>query len=206
MEIAKLRIEQIKATTDEYENLGEQLRAMPESWEYVVHPEENQKTFVLPREYTMGYKNLIVYLNGQKVQGPLNDEDIENKNYTYIEVNPTTIEFNEDIYLSSSDTIVFRQEGVGAGTSFVAEVEHVVREKPQGIMNGINKQFQLSKYPKPNTECVFYNGVLLDPENGDYTIDGRTITLSFAPEEGDRIHVNYLRARNAIITYRQEIV
>lgn len=201
LRIGKLRVEQVKATSSAYTDLGEQLRAMPDAWEYVVHPSDGQTLFTLPREYTMGYASLIVYVNGQKVQGPENDQDLLDGNWSYQEVDPKTIEFNTRLNLTMDDTLVFRQEGAGAATSFVAEVEHIIREKPNGPLDGVNKQFELKKYPKPDTECIYLNGILLDPTEGDYTISGKVFTLSSAPKSTDRLQVNYLRARNAVITY-----
>ena len=198
MRVGKIRVEQIKGTSDSYADLGEQLRAMPDAWEYVVHPTtDGQVVFTLPRTYTMGYTAMTIYLNGQKIQGGTEPDAM------YTEVDPNTIRFHDEIGLLTSDTLVFRQEGVGAATSFVAEVEHIVREKPIGVYNGVNKTFQLAKYPRINSECVFFNGVLLEP-GPDYTISNKIVTLATAPQATDRVVVNYLVNRNAVITYTND--
>lgn len=74
--------------------------------------------------------------------------------------------------------------------------EHVTREEPAGLSNGVNLVFTLAHVPLEGSEEVYLNGVLQD--NFDYTLVGQTLTLGgltvlLAPIALDEIRVSYLK-------------
>ena len=71
---------------------------------------------------------------------------------------------------------------------------YVVREVPIGDVDGQNTVFELQNEPVEGTVMVFVNGILMDEgETNDYTISGRIITFTFAPQTGDKIRVTYFK-------------
>jgi len=77
------------------------------------------------------------------------------------------------------------------GSTFLVPV---IREIPNGVINGINTSFSISQVPKLNTEQIYLNGVLLEPGNEeDYTMSGATINFNYAPLIGDRIRVSFIK-------------
>jgi hypothetical protein len=79
-----------------------------------------------------------------------------------------------------------------AGTDYLAPSSIVTRETPSGLVNGSNVSYTLANTPISGTECVFMNGILLEPGAGnDYTISAGTITMLTAPISGDKLRVNY---------------
>jgi hypothetical protein len=67
------------------------------------------------------------------------------------------------------------------------------REVPTGLVNGVNKVFNLAVTPRAGTEQVFIMGQLMHQGAGnDYTISGTTITFTDAPIVDDIILVNYI--------------
>jgi hypothetical protein len=72
------------------------------------------------------------------------------------------------------------------------EIISIDKEKPNGIIDGINKKFTLDFYPIHNSEHLFLNGVL--QENGellDYIIDGKLIIFNEAPFKNMRLLCSY---------------
>lgn len=68
----------------------------------------------------------------------------------------------------------------------------VVREKPSGAVDGINKIYTLANIPLVDSEQVFLNGILQESGGtGDYTIAGNSISFNTAPESGWSVFVNY---------------
>jgi hypothetical protein len=67
-------------------------------------------------------------------------------------------------------------------------------EIPAGIIDGVNLAFTLAATPNPaNSLKLYKNGVLLQL-NGDYTLNGSTVTFvnaTVAPQPGDKIVANY---------------
>lgn len=72
------------------------------------------------------------------------------------------------------------------------KINHIDREVPSGIVDGVNKLFILTQTPELQSEHLFLNGLLQDPgETEDYVISGNTITFIEAPFEGSKIRCSY---------------
>ena len=72
------------------------------------------------------------------------------------------------------------------------KINHIDREIPSGIVDGVNKLFILTETPELQSEHLFLNGLLQDPgETEDYVISGNTITFNDAPFEGSKIRCSY---------------
>jgi hypothetical protein len=72
------------------------------------------------------------------------------------------------------------------------EITSIDKEKPSGIIDGVNKKFTLDYYPISNSEHLFLNGIL--QENGesfDYIIEGKLITFNEAPFKNMRLLCSY---------------
>ena len=64
------------------------------------------------------------------------------------------------------------------------------KEIPVGVINSINKNFNLSFTPVLKSEHVYLNGLLQDVDE-DYTITGSTISFIDAPLVGMKIRCSY---------------
>lgn len=72
------------------------------------------------------------------------------------------------------------------------EVISIDKERPSGLVDGVNLIFTLSKLPIPGSEHVFLNGIL--QESGvefDYILDEKNIIFNEAPLENMRIICSY---------------
>jgi hypothetical protein len=104
----------------------------------------------------------------------------------------------DTVFIAISGDATLDAEGVLTLTkSFLEVSKYVVREVPAGIINNSNTVFTLSLLPVTGSEMVFLNGTLLhEGTTNDYTIDGLTLTLNFAPRSApgnpDRLLVTYL--------------
>lgn len=68
---------------------------------------------------------------------------------------------------------------------------HAVNTYP---CDGVTTDFTLTYTPKFNSTIVSYNGVVQEPGEGkDYTISGKVVSMSFAPEDGSRLVVFYVK-------------
>ena len=73
--------------------------------------------------------------------------------------------------------------------------DHVSKETPTGLVNGVNAVFTLAATPITGTEEVYLNGLLQDVgASEDYTISGTTITFNTAPATGDKLRVSYIKS------------
>ena len=82
--------------------------------------------------------------------------------------------------------------GATLGVDYIHPSGIITRETPTGTINGVNATFTLANTPVVNTECIYLNGLLLEPGAGaDYTISGATITMLQVPQTGDRLKANY---------------
>ena len=72
----------------------------------------------------------------------------------------------------------------------------VNKEKPIGLINGVNKVFLLLFEPVRNSEHLYLNGLLQDSDvNTDYAIVGNIITFYDAPMPGDKIRCSYTMSK-----------
>jgi hypothetical protein len=72
----------------------------------------------------------------------------------------------------------------------------VNKEKPIGLINGVNKVFLLLFEPVKNSEHLYLNGLLQDSDiNTDYAIVGNIITFYDAPMPGDKIRCSYTMSK-----------
>lgn len=129
----------------------------------------------------------MVFLNGQKIT-PTSDPSLTDGDYH--EVDATTIEFLEP--LIQDEVLECMMEGKGQGIAMVVDHFHVYREKPEGIIDGINRVFYLERTPKIMSEMIFRNGILLNMgAEEDYVIEGKKIIFNDAPPSGAKILINY---------------
>lgn len=182
MQIQKLRVEQVKGTSDVYDNFGQQILVMAEAWQQQFTPTNGQTVFTLNRHYTVGSNSLQVVVNGS----------VQNGSDSYEETSSNTVTFSEPLF--DTDVVMFRVEGAGSGTTFASDHGHVYREIPEGVKDGVNTYFTLAKGPIAGTECIFLNGILLSPGE-DYTMDNiREITFLYPLEADDKLVANYIYA------------
>jgi len=72
------------------------------------------------------------------------------------------------------------------------ELNFIDKEKPYGLIDGINNIFELSNSPIPDSEHVFLNGIL--QESGydfDYVLNEKNIIFNQPPLENMRIICSY---------------
>jgi hypothetical protein len=67
---------------------------------------------------------------------------------------------------------------------------HIDKENPTGLIDDNNTIFELSSEPILNSEHVYLNG-LLQENNEDYIMDGKSIVFSDSPMFGMRIRCSY---------------
>ena len=67
---------------------------------------------------------------------------------------------------------------------------HIDKEIPSGLIDDNNTIFELSSEPILNSEHVYLNG-LLQENNEDYIMDGKSIVFSDSPMFGMRIRCSY---------------
>lgn len=67
------------------------------------------------------------------------------------------------------------------------------QEIPSGVVDGVNKEFTLSKFPhSEDGTIVFLNGVPL-LFGSEFTMSNKVLTLVEAPVEGQRVFVWYVK-------------
>ena len=72
----------------------------------------------------------------------------------------------------------------------LSKITHIDKEKPNGIIDGINNNFILNNNPIPGSEHVYLNGLLQDDED-DYQIEYNTIIFNEPPSIGMKIKCSY---------------
>lgn len=73
-----------------------------------------------------------------------------------------------------------------------SEINFIDHETPLGVIDGVNKTFELSMRPKYRSEHIHLNGLLQDQgENNDYTLEGKIITFNIAPLSWFKITCSY---------------
>lgn len=107
--------------------------------------------------------------------------------------------------LNPGSDIVWRLPylNIGQGGSIVDIVEFY-QEPPQGIYDGVNKDFTLSKAPKSvNDLIIFYDGLMV-PKT-EYTLNGtQLITTDIAPTLGQKLLAFYVVDQSNDFTCWQE--
>jgi hypothetical protein len=74
-------------------------------------------------------------------------------------------------------------------------IKYADREIPEGALDGENCIFYLKHIPIKNSEHIFLNGVLQDPEEeSDYSIFENSIIFNFPPTENFKIRCSYRHA------------
>lgn len=72
------------------------------------------------------------------------------------------------------------------------ELNFIDKEKPYGLIDGVNNIFELSNSPIPGSEHVFLNGILQDAGvEFDYILDDKNIIFNEIPLENMRIICSY---------------
>ncbi|MFQ5753076.1 MAG: hypothetical protein ACE5HI_13880 [bacterium] len=79
---------------------------------------------------------------------------------------------------------------LNTATTASTAINFVDREVPSGSINDINKTFNLVRNIIVGSEYVYLNDQLLFPTI-QYTISGKTITMTIPPLSGDRLYVSY---------------
>lgn len=105
MQIAKLPLKQIQASSTEYTHLGEQLVGMSQPFHQEVVATAGQQLFTVSKPFTTGTNQLKVFVNGVLQKA--------GETGGYVEMSNTTIMFTEP--LTEGDVVVFRIEGAGSG-------------------------------------------------------------------------------------------
>lgn len=113
-----------------------------------------------------------------------------------------------EIY-SSNKVLVTNNDGVAVAssvtsdqfTSLIAKNDYlllktklITRETPSETPDGLISAFTLANSPVETTECVFLNGILQDYGLGnDYTLSNNSLVFNVAPQENDKIRINYYK-------------
>ena len=72
----------------------------------------------------------------------------------------------------------------------LSKITHIDKEKPNGVIDGVNNSFILNNNPIPGSEHVYLNGLLQDDED-DYQIEYNTIIFNDPPSIGMKIKCSY---------------
>jgi hypothetical protein len=72
----------------------------------------------------------------------------------------------------------------------LSKIIHVDKEKPNGVIDGINNNFILNNIPVPGSEHIYLNGLLQDDED-DYQIEYNNIFFNEPPSIGMKIKCSY---------------
>jgi len=72
----------------------------------------------------------------------------------------------------------------------LSKIIHIDKEKPNGIIDGINNNFTLNNIPVPGSEHIYLNGLLQDDED-DYKIEYNNILFNEPPSIGMKIKCSY---------------
>ena len=72
----------------------------------------------------------------------------------------------------------------------LSKITHIDKEKPNGVIDGVNNSFILNNNPIPGSEHIYLNGLLQDDED-DYQIEYNTIIFNEPPSIGMKIKCSY---------------
>lgn len=109
------------------------------------------------------------------------------------------------ILISNVDSIIssgFTFNDYGTSDTDIWSADKIIRqittaninkEKPMGIVDGVNKVFLLLYEPILNSEHLYLNGLLQDSDyDCDYTIVGNKITFLDPPMSGSKVRCSYM--------------
>lgn len=86
-------------------------------------------------------------------------------------------------------------EWADVASGYVELTDIIANEIPSGTINGANTDFTVANSIASGTLQVMLNGLQQEPGSGnDYTLSGTTVTFAVAPETGDILLVNYVKA------------
>ena len=88
------------------------------------------------------------------------------------------------------DRIYSSSKGGGGFSSIAMQSKFIDDETPTGTINGSNQTFYLSNAPIPSSVKVYLGGVRLRVTQ-DYTLSGRTLTFTNAPQVGEILLADY---------------
>lgn len=180
MGIQRIRLDQIDSNTVLYESFYDQVDAMTVPFYQDFTANQSQTIFDLSTNYKIGINSLKVFLNGVFLECESDYEETSVNRVTFLEP------------LQAGDWVMFRIEGAGSGTTLEDHM-HITREVPIGSVNGLNSVFELNYLPRENKEQVYKNGILQSKGlQGDYIMEGKTITFNNPPSAGSKILVNYI--------------
>jgi len=183
MPTSKIPVYRIGATDISYSDFSEQLQAMSVPFYQEAVATEGQQVFTVNKSFRTGTGQLQVYVDGM-LQKP-------GEVGGYVELNSTTIMFNEP--LAAGTEVIFRIEGAGSGMSVAVNHTHIWNEVPGGAVDGTNRYFTLNRLPLIGSVQVIMNGIVLSPgPDNDYIVDGSTIIFNEPPPVGAVIKVNYI--------------
>lgn len=178
MAIQRIRTDQMQSTSSSYDNFTEQLAGMSQPFMQTKIATEGQTYMSVDSNFTMGTGQLKVFVNGQYVEsGALG---------YYVELSSSEIQFAQDV-LVAGDVVTLRIEGVGGGAT-TADHVHYWNITPQGLVNGVNRVFQLSHYPR--AIAIYINGIR--QSQSMYTVNLNQVTLDEAPLVGYDILIDYV--------------
>ena len=72
----------------------------------------------------------------------------------------------------------------------LSKITHIDKEKPNGVIDGVNNSFILNNNPIPGSEHIYLNGLLQDDDD-DYQIEYNTIIFNEPPSIGMKIKCSY---------------
>jgi len=76
----------------------------------------------------------------------------------------------------------------------ISEDSFIVNEVPTGLINSLNKDYELLNDPVIDTVVIYLNGLYQFPGIGkDYTISGKTISFTKAPRTNSELGVSYIK-------------
>ena len=134
----------------------------------------NSLNTIFTLNYTPELNSEHIYYNG------LLQEKGDNKDYV---ISGKTITFNEPPKTNSKLLCSYRT---------YSEINFIDHEHPIGLVDGINKVFELSIIPRKGSEHVYLNGLLQDfGDDNDYTINGKIITFKISPPDSSKITCSY---------------
>lgn len=172
------------------------LNGSPGSTQYLIPNSDDNITLDIISPTDSSTHSFVVGWQGYL---PLERGGLNNGNFNNDEILVTTI----NSVISSG----YKFNDTGVSDKDIWSAEKVInyyksnlinKEIPQGVLDGVNKDFTLSNDIVLDSEHVYLNGLLQD--NGDdYVINGNVITFDLAPLPGSKIRCSYIVLSSALI-------